>query len=77
MITLQYRKGVDNKNYEDIKIPSANQVEKTVGMLNQQIRHILDTAIESDRLQNVLRQTRDMMLKIVMPGYVLMVIRAL
>ena len=50
MITLQYRKGVDNKNYEDIKIPSANQVEKTVGMLNQQIRHILDTAIESDSL---------------------------
>ena len=47
---MQYRKGVENKNYKDVKIPSNNELEEVAGMLNKQISQILDTAIESDSL---------------------------
>ena len=50
LVTLQYRKAVENKNYKDIKIPSVNEMEEIAGVLNKQIRQILDTAIESDSL---------------------------
>ena len=50
LTTLQYRKGVGNKNYEDIKIPSRDELEEVVGTLNEQIKQILDSSIESDSM---------------------------
>ena len=37
-------------NFEDIKIPSNTDLEEIAGMLNAQIREMLDTAVESDSL---------------------------
>ena len=50
LATLLYRKAVHNKNYEHVRIPDQQDIERIASNLNKQLQTLLDSAIFSDSM---------------------------
>ena len=50
LVTLLYRKGVENKNYENVKIPTPQEMDRISCSLNKQLQTLLYTAFFSDSM---------------------------
>ena len=50
LATLLYRKGVENENYENIKIPTPQEMDRISSSLNGQMQNLLKNAFFSDSM---------------------------